>query len=273
MRHKLERKGRTYYVVNAGQHFGLPVTRPTLVLVLRKSRACALVDRIEEMLEIEVVRSLPRAFSGEERRWYRGLALIGDSVIPVVHPSGFLTPGEISLLDAARAAADAAAEACRNGRSRRPMSATVPEGGRSFVLLRLTTRRFALPAETVIELVVPGSLQRFPHTSPLLLGVLVRRGQVVPVADIAQVVAGPESAASEVLFDCDAAFRRGARMVRDSGDGGLRAGQRDAGGARGRRPGLHHRRVHLGEEQVPILDLDGVFGTGVVDDSLVEAQP
>ena len=111
VRHKLERKGRTYYVVNAGQHFGLPVTRPTLVLVLRKSRACALVDRIEEMLEIAVVRSLPRAFSGEERRWYRGLALIGDNVIPVVQPSGFLTPQEISLLDAARAAAAAAASA------------------------------------------------------------------------------------------------------------------------------------------------------------------
>jgi len=110
VRHKLERNGRTYYVVNAGQHFGLAVTRPTLVLVLRKVRACALVDRIEEMLEITVVRALPRAFTGEERRWYRGLALIGDSVIPVVNPTGFLTPEEISLLDSARAAA-AAAEA------------------------------------------------------------------------------------------------------------------------------------------------------------------
>jgi chemotaxis signal transduction protein len=101
VRHKIERNGKAYYVVHLGLHFGLPVTRPTLVLVLRKSRACALVDRIEEMLEISAVRPLPRAFSGEERRWYRGLALIGDSVIPVVHPSGFLTPEEMSLLDSA----------------------------------------------------------------------------------------------------------------------------------------------------------------------------
>lgn len=111
VRHKLERSGRTYYVVNAARHFGLPITRPTLVLVLRKTRACALVDRIEQMVEVAVVRALPRAFAGEERRWYRGLALLGDSVIPVVHPSGFLTPEEISLLDSVRAAAAAEAEA------------------------------------------------------------------------------------------------------------------------------------------------------------------
>lgn len=108
VRHKIERNGRTYYVVHAGLHFGLPVTRPTLVLVLRKARGCALVDRIEEMVEVAVVRSLPQAFAGEERRWYRGLALIGESVIPVVDPSGFLTREEISLLDSVRAAAAAA---------------------------------------------------------------------------------------------------------------------------------------------------------------------
>jgi len=115
VRHKIERNGRTYYVVGAGLHFGLPVTRPTLVLVLRKTRACALVDRIEEMVEVAVVRSLPRAFLGEERRWYRRLALIGDSVIPVVSPSGFLTPEEISLLDSVRAEAAAAAAAEAEG--------------------------------------------------------------------------------------------------------------------------------------------------------------
>jgi chemotaxis signal transduction protein len=101
VRHRIERGGKSYFVVHAGLHFGLPVTRPTLVLVLRKSRACALVDRIEEMIEISAVRPLPRAFSGQERRWYRGLALIGDRVVPVVNPSGFLTGEDIALLDSA----------------------------------------------------------------------------------------------------------------------------------------------------------------------------
>src|SRR5271170_1658850 len=52
VRHTIDRSGRTYYVVNAGMHFGLPVTRPSLVLILRQFRAAVLVDRIERMAEI-----------------------------------------------------------------------------------------------------------------------------------------------------------------------------------------------------------------------------
>ena len=43
VRHTLDRGSRTYYVVNAGMHFGLPVTRPALVLILRQFRAALLV--------------------------------------------------------------------------------------------------------------------------------------------------------------------------------------------------------------------------------------
>jgi hypothetical protein len=48
---------------------------------------------------------LPNAFCHEERRWYRGLTVLDQSVIPVVSPEGFLTPDELSLLDASSAAA------------------------------------------------------------------------------------------------------------------------------------------------------------------------
>jgi len=106
VRHTIERNHRTYYVVNAGAHFGLPVTRPALVLILRQLRAAVLVDRIERMTEISSVHPLPRAFTGQERTWYRGLALLDDRVIPMVHPAGFLTPEEFRRLDrAAKAAA------------------------------------------------------------------------------------------------------------------------------------------------------------------------
>ena len=70
--HTIERAHRTYYVVNAGAHFGLPVTRPTLVLILRQLRSAVLVDQIERMADIFTVHPLPRAFAGQERRWYRG---------------------------------------------------------------------------------------------------------------------------------------------------------------------------------------------------------
>lgn len=61
----------------------------------------------------------------------------------------------------------------------------------SFVLFPLGKKRFALPAERVTELARPDRLQAFPHTTPLLTGVLLRRGRVVPVCDIAQVLIGP----------------------------------------------------------------------------------
>jgi chemotaxis signal transduction protein len=101
VRHTINRSGRTYYVVNAAQHFGLPVTRPALVLILRQFRAAVLVDRIDRMAEIPGVFPLPLAFTGEERRWYRGLAYLDDSVIPVIEPTGFLAPQEFQQLDRA----------------------------------------------------------------------------------------------------------------------------------------------------------------------------
>jgi chemotaxis signal transduction protein len=101
VRHTFERGGRTYFVVNGGMHFGLPVTRPTLVLILRRSRVAVLIDRIERMAEISTVYPLPLAFSGDERSWYRGLAQVDDVVIPVIQPDGFLTTEEFRTLDLA----------------------------------------------------------------------------------------------------------------------------------------------------------------------------
>lgn len=101
VRHTLERGGHAYFVVNAGMHFGLPVTRPALVLILRRSRVAVLIDRIERMAEISAIYPLPLAFSGDERRWYRGLAQVDDLVIPVVQAHGFLTTEELRTLDLA----------------------------------------------------------------------------------------------------------------------------------------------------------------------------
>ncbi len=59
----------------------------------------------------------------------------------------------------------------------------------SFVVFPLGEKRFALPAEMVNEMACPDRVQSFPHTTPLLSGVLVRRGRIVPVCDIARVLA------------------------------------------------------------------------------------
>lgn len=101
VRHILEHGGHTYYAVNAGVHFGLPVSRPGLLLILRESRVAVLIDYIERMTEIPAPYPLPLAFAGAERRWYRGLAYGDDTVIPVLQPGGFLTAQEFDQLERA----------------------------------------------------------------------------------------------------------------------------------------------------------------------------
>jgi chemotaxis signal transduction protein len=66
-------------------------------------------------------------------------------------------------------------------------------GDGQFVLFPLGRKRFALPADTVAELARPDRLQEFPHTTPMLAGVLVRRGRIVPVCDVAETLVGPDS--------------------------------------------------------------------------------
>jgi hypothetical protein len=63
-------------------------------MVLRSHPVAILVDSIDRMAEIEKILPLPRAFSGNERNWYTGLALMGELVVPVVNMPAFLTPAE-----------------------------------------------------------------------------------------------------------------------------------------------------------------------------------
>jgi chemotaxis signal transduction protein len=66
-------------------------------------------------------------------------------------------------------------------------------GANSYVLLQLGNRRFALPSAIVSELAPPVRLHTFPHTSPLVSGVIVRRGRIVPVYDVANILLGRSS--------------------------------------------------------------------------------
>jgi chemotaxis signal transduction protein len=66
-------------------------------------------------------------------------------------------------------------------------------GQRNFVLFPLGKKRFALFADLVTELARPDRLHTFPHTTPLLTGVLLRRGEIVPVCDVAPVLVGPDA--------------------------------------------------------------------------------
>jgi hypothetical protein len=99
VRHIVERDARSYYVVSGYEHFHLPLSRPTSVLILRGVPVAVLVDRIEKMAEMRVLLGLPRSFCGEERVWYRGLTVLGRKVVPVAEPLGFLTAEQLRRLE------------------------------------------------------------------------------------------------------------------------------------------------------------------------------
>jgi chemotaxis signal transduction protein len=100
LKHTLERNGATYFVVDAAQHFQLPPSHPSRVLVLRNMPTGVLVDSTDRIMEISALHALPPAFTHEERGWYRGLAVVNGQVVPVVNHGAFLNRAELETLRA-----------------------------------------------------------------------------------------------------------------------------------------------------------------------------
>lgn len=61
---------------------------------------------------------------------------------------------------------------------------------KSFVLLRLGERRFAIAANQIAELVPPSRVFRFPHRTFQIEGVILRRGRIVPICDVSEALIG-----------------------------------------------------------------------------------
>ena len=90
------------------------------------------------------------------------------------------------------------------------MSKVEQYDARSCVLLRLGERRFALAAEHIAELVAPSRVFRFAHRTTELDGVILRRGRVVPVCDVAEKLTGKKLTTRR--FYLVATQRRGAGL-------------------------------------------------------------
>lgn len=99
-------------VITLHAAFGLVVTGPGQLLVLRREQVAFRVDRVEQLIEVTGVLPLPQVFVGKEREWFRGLAFVGEAVIPVIDPAGFL-PNRLAELGLAGDEADCfVQEAC-----------------------------------------------------------------------------------------------------------------------------------------------------------------
>ena len=99
---------RLYFVVDATAHFRMPKSEGNRILVMRREATALLVGGIERMALVSGVSPLPRSFTGDERRWYKGLAVVQDKVIPVVDPTALLGQEEIAILQAGAKLAAAA---------------------------------------------------------------------------------------------------------------------------------------------------------------------
>ncbi|HME11928.1 MAG TPA: chemotaxis protein CheW, partial [Candidatus Acidoferrum sp.] len=65
----------------------------------------------------------------------------------------------------------------------------------SVVLLRLGDRRFGISANQIAELAAPSRIFKFPHRSPGVEGVILRRGRIVPVCEVAERLLGKKISA------------------------------------------------------------------------------
>ena len=132
----------------------------------------------------------------------------------------------------------------------------IAEGDKSYVLFPLGEKRFALPAEIVTELARPDSVQTFPHRTHLLSGVLVRRGRIVPVLDVAQVLVGPAAPPRKfyLIAKCNLESRQELTAVPVTGECEL------VGGAflplTGTEPPYVRGLLAVGDETVSIVSLE-----------------
>jgi chemotaxis signal transduction protein len=101
---KLRRAKRDYFVVDAASHFQMLPSKAARLLVLRNHFVAVTADSIDRMTDIAVIQSLPSAFRGLERTWYRGLAVLDGNVVPVVNPAAFLSDEEAADIRAKGAA-------------------------------------------------------------------------------------------------------------------------------------------------------------------------
>jgi chemotaxis signal transduction protein len=134
-------------------------------------------------------------------------------------------------------------------------------GDKSYVLFPLGKQRFALPAEIVTELARPDSVQTFPHHTPLLTGVLVRRGKIVPVCDVAQVLVGPSAPPRKfyLIANCNLESRQELTAVPVTGECELASAGRVP--LTGNEPPYISGLLAIGDETVSIVALEKLMGT------------
>ena len=159
------------------------------------------------------------------------------------------------------------------------MSQNPELAAQSFVLLRLGERRFAVAATQISELVAPSRIFRFPHRTAKLEGVILRRGRIVPVCDVAETLLGKGLTSRRFYLIAVRHYRGNSEWVAlpVTGDCELIAAEMTSAGEADA-PYVAGWISHNGEV-IEILNLDALTpGEAPLrnikpDDSLLEARP
>ena len=149
-------------------------------------------------------------------------------------------------------------------------------GANSYVLLLLANRRFALPSTIVSELAPPVRLHTFPNTSPLVSGVILRRGRIVPVYDVASMLLGRSSSVHRFYLIARRNFPEGpeASAIPVSGECELVAAELQVA-SENSRPYISGR-VLVDGESIEVLNFDALLASDSVQYQAprsAEAQP
>ncbi|MGH9683350.1 MAG: chemotaxis protein CheW [Candidatus Acidiferrales bacterium] len=147
------------------------------------------------------------------------------------------------------------------------MSAAENPGLRSFVLLQVGSRRFALPAGSVTELAPPVRLHTFPHNSPLVAGVIVRRGRIVPVYDAAPILMGRESPIHRFYLIAERDFGGASEPSAIPVNGECELVASDVWPSASDDPAYVCGKLEVESEQIPVLNLELLLAMPPVPES------
>lgn len=137
------------------------------------------------------------------------------------------------------------------------------EQDNTYVLFPMGEKRFAFPAARVEELARPDHLQTFPHRTPLAAGVLVRRGKIVPVLDIAQLLLGPEAPARKFYLITSRKLDVHRELTAIPVTGECELASLPAVPMQGKRPDYVTGVLMAGEERIEIVDLEKLVAQAV----------
>ena len=142
----------------------------------------------------------------------------------------------------------------------------------SFVLLQLGGRRFALDAGIVTELAPPVRLHTFPHTSPILSGVIVRRSHIVPVYDASTILVGKRSSVHRFYLIARREFGQTSELVAIPVDGECELSSGEMMPAQPGQPAYIKGRLTVGDEIIDVLDFDSVVTQTPADTARAKAS-